>query len=334
MGYIKKILVLIVLNLIVPGSTVIAGQLKIRIATLVPEGTTWDLYLKKFAREAERKMEGNVDIQIFSGGVLGDEGDYINMLEWGKIDAAGVTVHGISLVARKFLVLSTPYQFKNYREVDAVLNRFGDMFKNMFRKKGYEAFILDHGFIFAYTTKDFSNIRNIRDAKVWVWEEEPSAQIIFRAFNVSGFIPSSFRDVLQALKIGVMDIVYTSPSVCIAAMWDKYVKYIMFPPLRYEPAVILVNSRLKEKLGDKRWHIFTELIQRAAEQAKGAVRKEQKTALQSLKGRLRPIEIPSLLTGEVREKALREMINEKIIDPQLLKNINTFLVEFRKNNKR
>src|SRR5690606_11746948 len=65
--------------------TAMAAQ-QIKMAVLVPEGTTWGNSLKRLSKEVETVTNGEVKFRIYYGGVSGDEPDVLRKIHIGQMN--------------------------------------------------------------------------------------------------------------------------------------------------------------------------------------------------------------------------------------------------------
>lgn len=68
---------------------------------------------REFSQLVESKTRGTVLIDVFSGGVLGDEAKVLQALQEGTIDFARVRAQSLGAFAKNFEALSLPYLFAN-----------------------------------------------------------------------------------------------------------------------------------------------------------------------------------------------------------------------------
>ena len=61
----------------------------IKFATRAPVGSTWEIQLKKAAQEWKRISGDKVELRIFAGGTMGDEGEMIKKMKIGQLQAVG-----------------------------------------------------------------------------------------------------------------------------------------------------------------------------------------------------------------------------------------------------
>ena len=59
------------------------SKVRIKMATLAPEGTTWMKIMHQMSDEIEEKTEGRVSFSFYPGGISGDEKDMLRKAKAG-----------------------------------------------------------------------------------------------------------------------------------------------------------------------------------------------------------------------------------------------------------
>src|SRR6188768_1388205 len=111
---------------------------KLRIATLAPKGSSWAKAFEKTAREVKEKTDGEVEIKIYDGGVMGDEGAMIRKMRHGQLDGAAVTSVGLGKINAQMLMLQLPLLFKDYAQLDYVRAQMSTTFEAMLEAEGFK----------------------------------------------------------------------------------------------------------------------------------------------------------------------------------------------------
>ena len=93
MNKIRYLAAVILLHLAVSGA---AWGLTIKIGSLAPTGSPWDLSLRRIAAAWYQASNGTVEVKIYPGGIAGDEPDMIRKMRIGQLDSAGITVIGLN----------------------------------------------------------------------------------------------------------------------------------------------------------------------------------------------------------------------------------------------
>jgi TRAP-type C4-dicarboxylate transport system substrate-binding protein len=253
--------------------------IKIKIATLAPEGSSWMQKFGAVGNEVEKKTNNEVRFKIYPGGVLGDEKDMLRKMHIGQIHGAALTSSGLSALFSEMDVFQIPFLFQSYGEVDYVIDKMDTFFKNGFEKKGYVLLgWTEGGFVRLMSTQPVSTLSELKKLKVWTWEDSPMTKVIFDEAQVSA-IPLSVPDVLVGLQTGLVDVVYAPPSGAIAMQWFTKIKYITDVPLIYLVGGVVLRKNVFKKLSPAYQEVLLESCQKNMAELKGVVRTENQEAL-------------------------------------------------------
>ena len=308
----------------------------IKIATLVPDGSSWVKALTAINSEIQEKTNQAVRFKIYAGGVLGDEKDMIRKMHIGQIHGAVLTSAGLSTLVKDMDVFQIPFLFENYEEVDFIANKMEPYFKKEFDKKGYVlAGWSEGGFIHLLSTTPVATVDDLKKVKVWSWADAPMAKAIFDEAQVSA-IPLSVPDVLVGLQTGLVDVVYAPPSGAIALQWFTKTKYINDIPLSYLiGAVILKKTVFKNLSPDDQTQIL-ESFQNHLEKLKLIIRKDNEEAIAVMQKhgvkliQTSPDQVAQFknLSDKAMQKLTGKSFSEKIKN-EVISNLETF----RKNKQ-
>ena len=267
------------LLLLLAGGEVAAKTTVIQIATLAPDGSSWAEIFNALNAELKKKTDNGVRLKIYAGGVLGDEKDMIRKMFVGQIHGAVLTSAGLSGIFKEMDVFQIPFLFQSYDEADYVSKKMEGFFKKGFKDKGY---ILpswaEGGFIRLMSTRPMASMADLRNAKVWTWEDAPMAKAIFDEAGISA-IPLSLPDVLVGLQTGLVEVVYAPPSGAISLQWFTKTKYMTDVPLMYLIGGIVIKDNTFKKLSAAHQQILLELCSKYMERLKQMVRKENRDAI-------------------------------------------------------
>ena len=95
----RLILVLFAAGLAAPPCAAQA-PLQIRLATVLPKGTSYHNALAGMREKWRQAPEGGVRLTIYDGGVLGDEPDIVRKMNAGALQAGLLSVVGLSEIGR------------------------------------------------------------------------------------------------------------------------------------------------------------------------------------------------------------------------------------------
>lgn len=219
-----------------------------KIASLAPEGSVWVNQFEKFASEVTEKTGGEVGFRIYSGGIMGDDQAMYRKMRVGQLHGGGFTMTGIASVVQDFRVMSIPFIFDNYQEVDAVSKGLEPIFIDRFRAQGLE-FIArtEVGFIYTMSTKPMISTADLKKATIWIPAGDPLAASFISAVGLSP-VQLSIPDVLSSLQTGLVDTVFNSLYGSIVLQWFTKAKYITDNPFGYAYGVFLLDKKTFDKL--------------------------------------------------------------------------------------
>ena len=72
-----------------------AQEVRIKLGTLAPNGSTWHTLLKEMGQKWSEASNGQVKLIIYPGGVQGNEGDMVKKTRIGQLQAVALTTIGL-----------------------------------------------------------------------------------------------------------------------------------------------------------------------------------------------------------------------------------------------
>ena len=257
-----------------------AKTLRIKIATLAPEGSSWMNTFQAIDAEVRTKTDKQVGFKFYPGGVLGDEKDMLRKMHIGQIHGAALTSAGLSAIFSEMDVFQIPFIFESHQEVDHVTEEMNAFFKNGLAENGY---ILlgwsEGGFVRLMSTTPVATLDDLRKVKVWTWEDAPMTKAIFDQARVSA-IPLSVPDVLVGLQTGLVDVVYAPPSGAISLQWFTKTKYMTDVNLIYLIGGLVMQKKMFNKISSDHQKALLDTCRRRMNDLKTAVRKENREAIE------------------------------------------------------
>lgn len=295
---------------------------EIKFASVAPEGSTWMNIMEELNDEINTSTNGEVKFKFYAGGISGDEKDVIRKMKINNIHAAGFTSQGLGEIAPVVRLLNLPLLFNTYEEVDYVMKKMTPAFEAEMLKKGFITLGWPEvGFVYVYSKKNLSSIKDMQSAKMWIWGDDVFVGTLFKNLGVVA-IPLSLIDVLQSLQTGLVDSVYTPPLSAIALQWNTKVSYMLDLKIANLPGAILVNKTTWVKLPENYKKIIKDKSAAAFKKLTLASRKENEEALAVLKKQgikftkiTDPAEIKQL--DEVALKTANDLVGKYYTQKQL-----------------
>lgn len=201
-----------------------ATQLK--LATLVPDGSIWDLALKDLGAEWSRVTDGRVGLRIYPGGVAGDEADIVRKMRIGQLHAAALTISGLAEIDDAFSVFATPLLFESYDELLYVLDKLAPELERRLEAGGFTLVHWGHGgWVRLFSKRAVRSLADAKGMKMFAWAGDDARVQLFRR---SGFQPVALAstDILTGLQTGLIEAYPTPPLAALSLQWFRETPYM------------------------------------------------------------------------------------------------------------
>ncbi len=196
-----------------------AHGLNIKLASLAPTGSPWELGLRRIAAEWERLSGRTITVRTYPGGVAGDEPDMVREIRIGTLNAALITVSGLQGIFKGVKTLSYPLLLRNDGELAYVLGKMKPYFEEELQKRGFKVVAWSPGgWVYIFSRFPVVTPDDLRRQKLWVWNSDPDE---IQAFQNAGFqtVELASTDLTASLQGGMVDAVVTSPLVAASSQW-------------------------------------------------------------------------------------------------------------------
>jgi TRAP-type transport system periplasmic protein len=214
---------LLVALILVPAS-VRAQTVRVKLATLVPDGSSWHLVLKKTAEDWKRLSAGKVTVSIFAGGVMGDDPDVVRKMRLGTVQAGVLTSVGVAEIDPSVSALGVPMLFTSYEEAYGVLEQLRPKLEANLAAKGFIVLNwADGGWVRFFAQKPVATPDDLRALKLFTWAGDNDALEIWKS---AGFnpVPLQVPDVPTALQTGLVSALGAPPQVAILSQYYVHAK--------------------------------------------------------------------------------------------------------------
>jgi TRAP-type C4-dicarboxylate transport system substrate-binding protein len=201
-----------------------AQTITVKMATLVPEGTSWHLILKETAAQWKKISNGRVNLVIFAGGVAGDDTDVVRKMKLGTLQGAVLTAVGVAELEKAVYALEVPMMYASYDEVYDVLGKMRPRLESAIEKKGFVVLNwADVGWLRHFTKVPVRTPDELKQQKLFAWAGDNDSLEIQKGlgFNV---VPLPATELATALQTGLVNAVSTSPQVAVLTQYYNYAK--------------------------------------------------------------------------------------------------------------
>jgi len=194
---------------------------RIKIGTIVPEGSIWDKAVRRMGAEWKSETDGRVSISVYPGGVAGDEPDLIRKMRIGQLQGAVLSASGLGDIEPAFRIFETPMFFRSDGEIRYIVEKMGPEFE---RRLGEQGYVLIHwgdaGWLRIFSTKPIDTYADFEKMKHFVWGSENRMGIWYQEKGLKP-VPLAATDVLTGLQTGLIDALPATPLTALSLQWFR-----------------------------------------------------------------------------------------------------------------
>lgn len=315
----KKLL--LSLSLLISSSAFAAQQVK--LAVLVPEGTTWGNSLKKLSREIDTVTKGEVKFKVYYGGVAGDEPDVLRKVRIGQFHGGIFTGKILGDIYGDVRAMEIPFTFyENQKKASETLKKLTPEFDQGLKSKGFVNLgFFEVGQVYVVSTKKVSNLKELKGIKIWSWEGDPLVNALLESLQLVS-VPLALPDVLSSLSTGIIDAAYAPPLAILALQWHTKIKYLVDFPTAYSIGALLVSNKVWSQIKPEYQNKILELSQKYVKEANDKSIVESQVAREQLKKN--GVEFISFPEADYKEAA---SVRSKVISKLKDKHISSKIIQ-------
>ncbi|MBK8013266.1 MAG: TRAP transporter substrate-binding protein DctP [Deltaproteobacteria bacterium] len=311
---------------------VAAKKVKIKLGTLAPEGSPWFLGLKRTAQQWATASGGKVELKIYPGGVLGDEGDMIRKLRIDQLQGGSFTGIGLGQITRTTIALQIPMMMRSYEELDYVRSKMGPSLQAELDKAGFVMLGWgDAGWAHFFSKTPAPTVAEQRKLKIFMWAADPDSEAAWRAAQFRPVVMSA-TDVLSGLQTGLLESFCTTPVYALSSQWfglAKHMVQVNWTPLN--GATIVSKARWESIEPDLRARLL-EIALASGEKTREEVRQLDGKAVEAMKARGLVVHVPTAAELVEWQKAAElsyPAIRGKVVSEEAFDRVKKLVTEFR-----
>jgi TRAP-type C4-dicarboxylate transport system substrate-binding protein len=220
----------------------------LKIATVVPNGSSWMKEMKAAAKEVKQKTGGRVKIKYYPGGVMGSDKTVLRKMRSGQLHGGAISAGALAHIYNGVQLYSLPFTFKNIDEVRHIRTTFDPIISQGLADNGFQLLGLSEGgFAYLMSNKALTTAADIEGQKVWVPEGDLIGNEIFTVAGIKP-IASPISNVYTGLQTGLLDTVTINPSGSIALQWHTKVSHLSDEPLLMIMGMLVVDQKAFKKI--------------------------------------------------------------------------------------
>jgi len=279
-----KKLTTVILSLIALVWADVAMAQTIKLGTLAPEGSVWDIVLREMAEEWREVSNGRIRVRIYPGGVAGDDADMVRKVRIGQLQAAALTGEGLSNVAEEISIFQMPMLLRSDAELDYVRDKLAPKLEAIMEEKGFKVLYWSEvGWVYLFSNQPVQRPADLKPLKIWVWAGDAAWA---DALKDGGYrpVPLPATEIHTGLLSGLIDSFATTPVAALSFQWFGQAKNMM--AMKWAPltAAVVISTRTWERIPEDIRPEILAAAQRAGEEAKVKIRSLESEAIAAMEG--------------------------------------------------
>ncbi len=322
------------LSLLLLTLPVSAAGVRIKLATLAPDGSAWHLVLEEMGATWQERTDGRVRVVLYAGGVAGDEPDMLRKIRIGQLHGASLTTAGFSDVDSAFDVFTIPLFFESWDEFVYVRDKLAPELERRLESKGLKLLHWGRGgWIHLFSKQPVRTVADLRQVKMFTWAGDDGMSGVWKA---KGFrpVPLAATDVLTGLQTGLIDALPTTPLAALSMQWFRHTPFMIEPGVAPLGAGTVIDKRVWDRLSEQDRRILLEAAREAERRLAVEIPAKDGEAVAEMQKRgLKVIDVEAEGSRAEWEQLARELADEmraRLVPPEIFDAAQRYRDEFRK----
>lgn len=198
----------------------------VKMATLVPENSSWFLVLKEVADKWNKLSGGKVRVLLYPGGRQGDDPDVVRKMNLGTLNAGLLTSAGLAEIDRDVYALSIPMAFTDYDEAYAVLEKMRPRLEAAFEAKGFVVLNwADGGWNHFFSKSPVAVPDDMKKLKMFSWAGDPKTTEVWKKLGFDPR-PAPSTELTTGLQTGLFESFLAPPQVSVITRYYEHAKFM------------------------------------------------------------------------------------------------------------
>jgi TRAP-type C4-dicarboxylate transport system substrate-binding protein len=241
---------LLVAALVATAIAPLAAAVNVKLATLVPPGTSWHKALLEMGNTWNKDTQGRVTLSVLAAGNQ-DETTILTKMRPGfeTLQGAFLTAGGLAELDDAFNVFSIPFFIESEAELTAIQKKLQPMLEQRLQAKGFKFLAWGSGgWVQLFSKKPLRTLADVKAAKLYTSKGSDKwvQWYVANGFHPVALVPANIPEQLK-LSTGLIDTAPTPPYLALTQGLHRDAKYML--EVRVAPltgALLMSNSAWKK----------------------------------------------------------------------------------------
>ncbi|MCX5760454.1 MAG: TRAP transporter substrate-binding protein DctP [Gemmatimonadetes bacterium] len=224
------------------------APITVKMATLVPENSSWFLVLKEVADKWSKVSGGKVRVLLYPGGRQGDDPDVVRKMNLGTLNAGVLTSSGLAEIDRSVYALSIPMAFADYDEAYAVLDKMRPKLEAAFEAKGFVVLNwADGGWNHIFSKSSVTTPDDLKKLKLFSWAGDPKTTEVWKKLGFDPR-PAPSTELTTGLQTGLFESFLAPPQVAVITRYYEHAKFMTDLPWQLLLGATVIRKETWERI--------------------------------------------------------------------------------------
>jgi len=315
------------------GPVLSQAQTHVKLATLLPRGSSHYQILLGMGQEWRKNSGGSITLTIYPDGNKGGEEDTVRLMRVGDIQAATLSVSGLSEIDPSVGALQKiPMIYHSLDELEYVRSKMEPDLERRLEQKGFVVlFWADAGWVRLFSREAALRPDDFKKMKVFVGASDQEEIGLVKGLGFQA-VPLAWTEVLTSLQTKLVDSVPTAPFLALAGQYDLVARHML--ELNWVPLVgaTVMTKKAWEKIPADQRDQFLKTSANAGKQMQARSRVESDEAVTAMKKRgLQAHAVSPQLENEWRQfsEAIYPKIRGTMVPAEMFDEVRRLVGEYR-----
>jgi TRAP-type C4-dicarboxylate transport system substrate-binding protein len=305
----------------------------VRMATLVPDGSSWHLILKEAADKWKQVSGGRVSVRLFPGGVAGDDPDVVRKMRLGTLNAGLLTSVGVAEIDKSVYAMGIPLMYDSYDEVYWVHEKMRPKLEANLDAKGFVVLNwADGGWVHFFTKRPVAVPDDLRKLKLFTWAGDAESVEVWRS---AGFnpVPLPSTEIATALQTGLVEALGSPPQVAVISQFFNNAKNMTDLRWQLLQGATIVTKATWEKIPADVRPKLLEVSREAGARLQKEIREAEAKDVEAMKKRgltVVPVSVAQRAEWQRLTESIYPRIRGKVVPAEAFDEAMRYRDEYRK----
>ncbi len=264
---------------IAPADAVSQQRVRVKLATLAPDGSPWHVILEDMGHEWQKATDDRVRLVIYPGGVAGDDRATLRKIRHGQLQAGALTVIGLVELDDAFNVFQIPLFFESTDEFFYVLDRLSPVLSQRLEERGLVVVHWGYGgWVYFFSKAPTPTVSDLKRLKMYTSAGDDRMVRIWRRNGYNPVVLSA-TDIMVGLQSGMIDGLPAPPLGALAFQWYRQTPYMLSQGLAPLVGATVIDKRTWAKMSKEDQAALLESARRAASRLTSEIPQKDEQAL-------------------------------------------------------